>query len=176
MIVNLLLDQTRTVDQMRAFVEGADLAEITHFDRDGAYALISQALERVLYPTLGKADKGVVSCVSSRRRGFSRAHIDRLVRQHRRTGHIRDHRKKPPARPFTRRYTPADIALLAEVDEAYGQLSPAPPRRRSSGANESPQGLLEEGESSIRISFPITPQPSQSYLATDVLEKAEKGF
>ena len=45
---------------MRAFVEGADLAEITHFDRDGAYALISQALERVLYPTLGKADKGVV--------------------------------------------------------------------------------------------------------------------
>ena len=60
MIVNLLLDQTRTVDQMRAFVEGADLAEITHFDRDGAYALISHALERVLYPTLGKADKGVV--------------------------------------------------------------------------------------------------------------------
>ncbi len=55
--------------------------------------------------------------------GFSRAQIDRLVRQHRRSGHIRDHRNKPPARPFTRRYTPGDMALLAEVDEAYGQLS-----------------------------------------------------
>ena len=43
MIVNLSLDQ------MRAFVEGADRAEITHLDRDGAYALITVAVERVLY-------------------------------------------------------------------------------------------------------------------------------
>ena len=119
---------------MRAFVEGADLAEIIHFDRDGAYALISRALERVLYPTLGKADKGAVLRFLEKATGFSRAQIDRLVRQHRRTGHIRDHRKKPPARPFTRRYTPADIALLAEVDEAY----PPPPSRPSTSFLQPP--------------------------------------
>ena len=123
MIVNLSLDQIRTVDQMRAFVEGADRAEITHLDRDGAYALITVAVERVLYPRLGRADKGTVLRFLEKATGLSRAQIDRLVRQHRRTGHIRDHRNKPPARPFPRRYTPADIALLAEVDEAYGQLS-----------------------------------------------------
>ena len=123
MIVNLSLDQIRTVDQMRAFVEGADRVEITHFDRDGAYALIAVAVERVLYPRLGRADKGTVLRFLEKATGLSRAQIDRLVRQHRRTGHIRDHRNKPPARPFPRRYTPADIALLAEVDEACGQLS-----------------------------------------------------
>ena len=121
--MNLSLDQIRTVDQMRAFVEGADRVEITHFDRDGAYALIAVAVERVLYPRLGRADKGTVLRFLEKATGLSRAQIDRLVRQHRRTGHIRDHRNKPPARPFPRRYTPADIALLAEVDEACGQLS-----------------------------------------------------
>ena len=55
--------------------------------------------------------------------GFSRAQVTRLIKQHRRTGHIRDHRKKPPGKPFQRRYTPHDAALLAEVDEAFGQLS-----------------------------------------------------
>ena len=55
MIVNLSLDQIRTVGQKRAFVEGADLAEIAHLGRDCACALISRALERVLYPRLGKA-------------------------------------------------------------------------------------------------------------------------
>ena len=46
MIVHLSADQIRTVDEMRAFVEGTELADIGHLDRGGAYALISWALER----------------------------------------------------------------------------------------------------------------------------------
>ena len=46
MIVNLSLDRMRTVDQMRPSVEGADLAEIIHLDRERAYTLIAAALER----------------------------------------------------------------------------------------------------------------------------------
>ncbi|MDE2882492.1 MAG: hypothetical protein OXP70_11595 [Acidobacteriota bacterium] len=30
---------------------------------------------------------------------------------------------RPPARPFATVYTTADVLLLAEVDEAFGQLS-----------------------------------------------------
>ncbi len=93
MIVNLSLDQIRTVDQMQAFVEGADRAEITHLDRDGAYALIAVALERILYPRLGKADKGTVLRFLEKATGHSRTQIDRLLRQHRRSDRIRDHRK-----------------------------------------------------------------------------------
>ncbi len=71
----------------------------------------------------GRAGKGLVKQFLAKATGLSRAQITRLIAQHRRTGHIRDHRRKPPARPFTRRYTPADVALLADVDEACGQLS-----------------------------------------------------
>ena len=49
--------------------------------------------------------------------------MTRLIDQQRRTGRIRDHRLGPPARPFATVYTTADALLLAEVDEAFGQLS-----------------------------------------------------
>ena len=121
--MNLSLDKIRTVDQMRAFVEGAALAEIAPLDGDGTYALGANALERVLYPRLGKADKGVVKRFLETATGLSRAKVTRLIARHRLTGTIRDRRAKPPARPFRRRYTDADVALLAKVDETYGQLS-----------------------------------------------------
>ena len=41
--------------------------------------------------------------------------------QHRSTGRIRDRRGGGPSRPFVRRYTAADVRLLAEVDAALGQ-------------------------------------------------------
>ena len=49
-----------SLDQMRAFVEGADQVGFAHLDCDGAYALVAVTLERVLYPRLGKADRGTV--------------------------------------------------------------------------------------------------------------------
>ena len=76
--MNLSLDKISTVDQMRAFVEGAALAEIVPLDRDGTYALIANALERVLYPRLGKADKGAVKRFLETATGLSRAQVTRL--------------------------------------------------------------------------------------------------
>ena len=52
--------------------------------------------------------------------GLSRAQLTRLMAQHRSTGRIRDRRSAGPSRAFTRRYTAADIRLLAEVDTALG--------------------------------------------------------
>ena len=53
--------------------------------------------------------------------GLSRAQVTRLLRQHRTTGAIAD--RRGPRRPFPRRYTKADIGLLAEVDALHGTLS-----------------------------------------------------
>ena len=53
--------------------------------------------------------------------GLSRAQLTRLMAQHRSTGRIRDSRGGGPSRPFVRRYTAADVRLLAEVDAALGQ-------------------------------------------------------
>jgi len=52
--------------------------------------------------------------------GFVR---DTLVRQWRQIGSIRDRRGGNRGRPFGRTYTAADIRRLAEVDEAYDQMS-----------------------------------------------------
>ena len=54
---------------------------------------------------------------------MSRQQTERLVRQWRDTGAICDRRGGNRGRPFARRYTAADIRLLADVDEAYGQMS-----------------------------------------------------
>ena len=59
--------------------------------------------------------------------GLSRAQVTRLLRQHRTTGAIAD--RRGPRRPFPRRYTKADIGLLAEVDALHGTLSGPATRR-----------------------------------------------
>ena len=111
------------LDQIRAFLEGNEAADFQPTHRDSAYALVRRTLVRFEYHGLGKPAKGLVKRYIEKVTGFSRSQVTRLIRQHRRTGHIRDHRGKPPANAFARRYTPYDAALLAEVDEAFGQLS-----------------------------------------------------
>ena len=58
MIVNLSTEQIRAVDQMRTFVEGAELAEIGHVDLDGAYTLIGRTLERGALPVPREGRQG----------------------------------------------------------------------------------------------------------------------
>ena len=121
--MTLRTERIRTLDQIRAFLDGNQPADFELTDRTSAYAFVRRTLVRFEYHSLGKPDKGLVKRFVEKVTGFSRAQITRLIQQHRRTGHIRDHRKRPPANAFQRRYTPHDAALLAEVDEAFGQLS-----------------------------------------------------
>ena len=123
MIVTLRTERIRTLGQVRAFLEGNQPADFELTDRTSAYALVRRTLVRFEYHGLRKPDKGLLRRFIEKVTGFSRAQVTRLIRQHRRTGNIRDHRCKPPANAFRRRYTPLDAALLAEVDKAFGQLS-----------------------------------------------------
>ena len=72
-------------------------------------------------PARGKADKGLIRRFLNKVTGLSRAQVTRLLHQHRTTGAIADRRR--PRHPFPRRYTKADIGLLAEVDALHGTLS-----------------------------------------------------
>ena len=123
MIVTLRTERIRTLAQVRAFLDGSEPVDFDLDDRDSAYVFLRRSLEGFGYHGLGKRDKGLVRAYLAKVTGFSRAQLTRLIAQHRRTGNIRDHRKKPPANAFRRRYTPRDAALLAEVDDAYGRLS-----------------------------------------------------
>ena len=75
------------------------------------------------YGRLKKPDKGLVRRYLIKVSGFSRQQLTRLIAQYRLQGRLEDRRKKPPAKPFTKRYTPADILSLAELDALHGTLS-----------------------------------------------------
>ena len=122
--MTLCTERIRTLDDVRAFLDGNKAADITPHNREAAYAFIERTLVRFRYHFgLPRAGKGLVREFLAKVTGYSEAQLTRLITQQRRTGHIRDHRLRPPARPFPTFYTPGDALLLAEMDEALGQLS-----------------------------------------------------
>jgi len=55
--------------------------------------------------------------------GLSRQQVTRLVRQYRKNGKLAKRQDMAPKRGFTRSFTVADVALLAEVDTLHNTLS-----------------------------------------------------
>ena len=109
----------RSIEQVRALVEGNEAVDYGHRDRESAYGFVGELLGRLRYRTLGKRDKGIVRLSGQGDRDFGGG----LIRQWRESGRIEDRRGGNRGRPFERRYTGVDIGLLAEVDEAFGQMS-----------------------------------------------------
>ena len=112
----------QTLEQIRAFLDGAQPLGFDAPARDDLYDWLTNELRRLRYPRLGKADKGLVRRYLEKVSGLSRAQITRLIRQFLDTGTLRDRRGKP-AKPFPRRYTDADVRLLAELDALHSTLS-----------------------------------------------------
>ncbi|MCZ0944483.1 MAG: integrase [Gammaproteobacteria bacterium] len=130
MIVTLQIERMETLDEVRAFVEGSGPVDFKLADRESAYGFVRRTLVRFRYHVQGKAAKGLLRAFLGKATGLSRAQLARLIRQHRETGEVEDRRRGPPARPFERQYTKADIRLLAEVDRDLGQAS-GPATRKS---------------------------------------------
>jgi hypothetical protein len=123
MIVTLKTANVPTLDDIRAFLEGSQPFELEIPDREEAYAFIADTLRGLRYSQLKRPDKGIVRRYLSKVSGFSRQQLTRLIAQFRTQGRLEDRRGKPPARPFVRRYTPADSLALAELDALHGTLS-----------------------------------------------------
>ena len=124
MIVTLQTERVRTLEQVRAFVEGSEAVDFAGADRESVYEFVRRALVRLGYERLGKSDKGLVRRYLAKVTGLSRAQLTRLIGQHRETGRIEDRRGGAPACPFERRYTRADIRQLAALDNAERFLKP----------------------------------------------------
>ena len=129
MIVTLQIERLETLDGVRAFVEGSEPVDFKLVDRESAYGFVRRTLVRFRYHAQGKSAKGLLRAFLGKATGLSRSQLARLIRQHRDTGAVAD-RRGPPARPFQRRYTQADIRLLAKVDGLLGQAS-GPSTRKS---------------------------------------------
>ena len=128
MILRLDIERLRTLDEVRDFMAGSSPVDFRFVKRADAYGFMRRFLVRSRYVRLSRPDKGLVRRFLIKVTGFSRAQIARLIFQYRETGRIED-RRRGPKRPFSRRYTKADIGLLAEVDETLGGLCGAVTRR-----------------------------------------------
>ena len=123
MVIDMNEAQVRTLEQVRLVVAGTQALEFRRAEDDeGRYGWIEQVLRRFEYRRLGRADKGAVLAYLQHLSGYSRAQVTRLVSRWA-AGHplVKNYRR--PQHAFARRYTAADVALLAAVDRAMGTLS-----------------------------------------------------
>lgn len=111
-----------SLDEVRAFLEGSGTVHFESPPGEGRYPWLAATLHQFHYDRLKRADKGVLRAFLGKVTGYSRAQLNRLIAQWQHKRQILD-RRGPPAEPFTRRYTPADVARLVELDRLHGQLS-----------------------------------------------------
>ena len=107
-----------TIDQLSAFIDGAQpVAFEVLSDKDECYRWLQHSLMKFRYKTLNKHDKGVLIRYLMKVSGYSRPQLTRLLRQYRETGRVV--RRQRTTNGFSRRFTAADIRLLAAMDERH---------------------------------------------------------
>ena len=107
-----------TIDQLSAFIDGAQpVAFEVLSDKDECYRWLQHSLMKFRYMTLNKHDKGVLIRYLMKVSGYSRSQLTRLLRQYRETGRVV--RRQRTTNGFSRRFTAADIRLLAAMDERH---------------------------------------------------------
>jgi len=123
MVIDMNEAQVRTLEQVRQVVAGTQALEFRSAqDDESRYTWIAQVLRRFGYRQLGRADKGAVLAYLQHLSGYSRAQVTRLVaRWVDAKPLVKNYRR--PVHAFARRYTGADVAVLAEVDRVMGTLS-----------------------------------------------------
>ncbi len=123
MVIDMNESQVRTLVQVREVLAGTMALEFRcAHDDAGRYEWLASVLKRLAYRQLKRADRGAVLAYLQHLSGYSRAQVTRLV-QRWGTGATLSKRYRAPAHAFARKYTAADIALLAEVDRAMDTLS-----------------------------------------------------
>ena len=123
MVIDMNEAQVRTLEQVRQVMAGTQAMEFQAAAGDEArYAWIGSVLKRFDYSHLVWADRGPVLAYLQRLSGYSRAQITRVVSRWA-TGKPLVKNYGTPPQPFARLYTPADVALLVDVDRAMGTLS-----------------------------------------------------
>ena len=123
MVIDMNESRLNTVAQLRAFLNGTLEVEFCPLSSDPQrYQFIGAVLTRFRYSQLRRADKGVVLRYLQRASGYSRQQLTRLVSRAV-GGSPLSKRYRAPKRGFARKFTAADMALLAETDALHGTLS-----------------------------------------------------
>ena len=123
MVIDMNESRLNTVVRLHAFLEGTLEVKFQPIRNDvERYGFIAAVLGRFAYPQLGRADKGVLMRYLARITGYSRAQLRRLVSR-RLKGEKLAKRYRAPAVGFARKFTAADVKLLAQTDALHNTLS-----------------------------------------------------
>ena len=110
-----------SLEQIQAFLGASGEVQFRARVREELYVWVERVLRAQDYPRQGRAAKGLLRRYVAKLTGLSRAQTGRLIRLYQQGQAV-----KPRAyrrHRFAHSYTSADIALLAEVDEAHETLS-----------------------------------------------------
>src|SRR4030066_2521001 len=112
------LEDLTTVDQLTDFLSGTQAGAFSvRSDKDAGYRWIQGELVKFRYLTLSRKDRGAVVRYLVKVSGYSRQQLTRLIKQYRQSGSLQ--RRQRTVQGFARRYTAADIGLLAAMDERH---------------------------------------------------------
>jgi transposase InsO family protein len=110
-----------SLEAIQRFVEASEAIRFESDNRQQRYGWVERVLVQQAYRQQGKAAKGLLRRYIEKMTGLSRAQVTRLIARYAASGRVEATVYK--RRRFPQRYTPADIELLASVDEAHETLS-----------------------------------------------------
>lgn len=123
MVIDMNDSKLLSVAQVREYLAGSrDMVfSVSGWGDCERYAFIQRTINRFKYAGLGKADKGAIRSYVMHCTGYARAQVTRLIArcQSLASDQTMSKRYKAPASAYASKYTPADVALLVEVDMAY---------------------------------------------------------
>jgi transposase InsO family protein len=110
-----------SLEEIRAFLEASQEIEFAAANRQEVYDWVTRVLCGQEYWKQSRGVKGLLRRYLGKMTGLSRAQVTRLISRYREGGAIRERHCR--RNRFANRYTPADMELLAGVDEAHETLS-----------------------------------------------------
>lgn len=110
-----------SLEHIRAFLEATEEVRFHAGNRGERYEWISRTLCDQEYCKQGREVRGLLRRYVLKMTGLSRAQLTRLIGQYGESGSVKERSYR--RNRFPKRYTTADIELLAAVDEAHETLS-----------------------------------------------------
>ena len=123
MVIDMNVSKLETIEHIREFLAGTAEVAFSHpADESARRIFVATVLKRYRYFALSKGPRGVLFAYMQRLTASSRQHLSRLIAQYRTTQSLKPH-SRASRMSFARRYEPADVALLAEIDSLHDTLS-----------------------------------------------------
>jgi transposase InsO family protein len=110
-----------SLEQVRAFLQASEEFRFEASKRKEIYDWVTRTLVEHEYHGQGREAKGLLRQYLGKMTGLSRAQVTRLIGRYQQSGMVQERAYR--RNRFARRYTPADVAQLAAVDEAHETLS-----------------------------------------------------